>query len=105
MLQAARLDARAGTYDNVESARMPAKITSTLISGATFLATANTGLETTLLSAYGTNLNEIDPMTVRPPNPAVPFDRLRAARRPTCLGIKAPHSAAAAGGYHTLGCK
>jgi len=52
------------TYDNVESARMPAKITSTLISGATFLATANTGLETTLLSAYGTNLNEIDPMTV-----------------------------------------
>ena len=49
---------------------MPAKITSTLISGATFLATANTGLETTLLSAYGTNLNEIDPMTVRPPNPA-----------------------------------
>jgi len=52
------------TYDNVESARFPADIATATISGYTFIATANTGLETSLISAYGVNLNEIDPSTV-----------------------------------------
>jgi hypothetical protein len=61
--------AHAETYDNVESARFPADIATATISGYTFIATANTGLETSLITAYGVNLNEIDPSTVSPANP------------------------------------